>query len=159
MILETIIIAVISWVVNKILDSLNRDIAGINSNYYISETSYNIVVKNYNVVINSYNWDALWKSKEIIVKEYDSQWKSYKKMLDLQKRLHNAKQDLYIKTKSGDYDKQTRSDAHNVIQELKSRENDVVVIMRSVKERIEETKEKIHNIKAEIEHIKRRNSK
>ncbi|MGD8782628.1 MAG: hypothetical protein PVH88_27185 [Ignavibacteria bacterium] len=158
MVLEAVVVAVVSWVVKKILDSLNRDIEGINSNYYKTETSYNVVVNNYTRVINTYNWDSLWKAKKIIINEYDSQWKAYKKMIGLQHRLHESKQDLYDKTKSSNSDKQTRQDAHNIIQELKTREKDIVIMMRNTKERIDETKRKIHAIKNEIEDIKRRNS-
>jgi predicted transcriptional regulator len=78
-------------------------------------------------------------------------------MLGLQRRLHKSKQDLYDKIKLSKYDKQTKIDAHKVVQELKTREKDIVVLMRNVKVKIDETKEKIQDISDEIEEIKRRN--
>jgi hypothetical protein len=47
MIIETIVVAVLSWIVERILDLINKDINSINHNYYKAETSYEVVIKSY----------------------------------------------------------------------------------------------------------------
>ena len=102
MIIEGIIVAVLSWIVQKILDSINNDIEKINTNYYKTENSYEIIINNYSRVINTYNWNDLWESKNIIKREHNNQWEYYKEMLSVQNRLHKSKQKLYDKIKLSD---------------------------------------------------------